>query len=283
MAKKQEDPPPGAPVWMTTYGDMVTLMLCFFVLLFSMSSTDIIRFREVLESFQGAYGPLGVDSESPMGQGPADSEEGNEDLKKKEQSMMASLIELVKTNEKMSSDDQEEMSMAQMQALRDEIEKILNSSSEYDGMSGIEEPSMVVIEERGILIRFQDRTLFDLGKADIRSEAVPLLNKVASILSELGNQIRIEGHTDDIPIGWSLRGKYPTNWELSAARATMVLRHLINAGDISPERMSASGYGEYRRLERLEDESLESYRQRLRRVDIVLLRTSSGEPALAED
>lgn len=296
--KKPKEQPAGAPAWMLTYGDMVTLMLCFFVLLFSMSTTDVVRFREILESFKGAYGPLEVDAESPVGQGPVDVKKPVDETKQEEPKIKAALEEIKKIknelNEKSGTESEME-AIAAMEAIREQIESALQEDSKEQGQSegqtdgqtegqesqqGSEPSVQVVVEERGVIIRFQDDVLFDLGKAAIRDEGQRILSKVAQVLAGLSSQIRVEGHTDDIPIGWSLRGKYPTNWELSTARATTVLRYLIDAASLSPELMSASGYGEYRKLPKKDNENLDEYRQRLRRVDIVILDSSSQEPQI---
>jgi chemotaxis protein MotB len=121
--------------------------------------------------------------------------------------------------------------------------------------------------EKGLVITVVGDLLFDSGKAQIRSEAKPLLNKVAEILKDNMAQfnVGIEGHTDNVPIkssGWK------SNWELSTARALSVLHYLLNEQGISPERLSAIGYGEYRPV--ASNEASDGRKQN-RRVEIVIL------------
>lgn len=123
------------------------------------------------------------------------------------------------------------------------------------------------MQERGLVITVVGDLLFDSGKAKIRSEAYEVLDKVARVLKENvpGYNVGIEGHTDNIPIrhsGWK------SNWELSSARALSVLHYLVNEKDISPERLSANGYGEFRPV--APNDTREG-RQLNRRVEIVIL------------
>ncbi len=123
----------------------------------------------------------------------------------------------------------------------------------------------VVKEKRGIIIRINDTMLFDEGSAIIKTEAKSTLEKIASELKEKENPIIIEGHTDSTPIK---NEKYPSNWELSTARATNIIKYLTESGLISPKRLSAVGYGEYMPVS--ENISPEG-RAKNRRVDIIVL------------
>lgn len=124
------------------------------------------------------------------------------------------------------------------------------------------------VEERGIVFRFQDSVLFDVGKADLRPEAREILTKVGGLLKKVSNQIRVEGFTDNLPISTE---RFPSNWELSTARATTVVRFFIEELNIDPKRLEAAGYGEYHPIASNDDAA---GRQKNRRVDIVLLRPS---------
>ncbi|MEI8176531.1 MAG: OmpA family protein [Candidatus Omnitrophota bacterium] len=121
--------------------------------------------------------------------------------------------------------------------------------------------------ERGLVITFVAEVLFDSGKASIRKEAYPILDKVARVIKEKVNdrEIGVEGHTDDRPIkhsGWK------SNWELSTARATSVLHYLVDNDSLDPHRLSAIGYGEYRPIASNEGAA---GRQKDRRVEIVIM------------
>ncbi|NLY56855.1 MAG: OmpA family protein, partial [Firmicutes bacterium] len=131
---------------------------------------------------------------------------------------------------------------------------------------GIADMVEAVLEERGVIIRFRDSVLFDTGRADIRPDGARIIDTIATYLVRIPNHVRIEGHADNVPIR---NARYPSNWELSTARATSVIRYLLTKTDISPERLSAAGYGEYRPV--APNDTPEN-RARNRRVDLVLLR-----------
>ena len=131
--------------------------------------------------------------------------------------------------------------------------------------AGMAEAFSVEVTERGIVIHFVDRVLFDLGEAELRPEAIPVLRRVIETLETWPYDIRVEGHTDNLPIATE---RFPSNWELSAARAARVIRFLLEESQIKPERLSAAGYGEYRPIA---SNSTPEGRARNRRVDIVLV------------
>lgn len=113
---------------------------------------------------------------------------------------------------------------------------------EYLKDEGMQDQIKIRIEERGVVLEIQDRLLFDSGEAEIKKEAASMLGKVAGILQSVPNQIIVEGHTDNVPIRTA---KYPSNWELSVARAVRVVRYLSERHEIPAKRFLATGYGEY--------------------------------------
>jgi len=235
--KREEEVKPGLPEWMGTYGDMVTLLLCFFILLFSMSSVDAQKFQAIVQSFSGSLGIL----------------DGGNTLQDK-QVITQGLMDDNTTDQK-----QEVQNF-------NNLEKELK---EYLKESGLEENVSVMNESVGILLRFQDNVLFDSGKADIKSQET--LRYISTLLNKdefKDKFIRIEGHTDNDPIKHNL--KYPTNWELSVARASNVVRFLVENTGIDPVRISASGYSEYHPV--APNDSLEN-KSKNRRVDILILKT----------
>lgn len=231
--RKQAESSGGSPEWMTTYSDLVTLLLCFFVLLFSFSAVDAEKFRGIMASFQGGSGVL----------------DGSTSID-------------IPINE-----DQEELAV--------ELQRLLEDLEEYTETLSLEERIIIQPEERGIVIRFMDSILFDSGSADIKIESLDILKSVAEILNKeefRDKHIKVEGHTDSDPIIRS--AKYPTNWELSSARATNVLRYLIESENIEGNRVSSSGYSYYRAIA---PNDTDENKAKNRRVDIVILRDSYEE------
>ena len=133
----------------------------------------------------------------------------------------------------------------------------------------------VGFDERGLVVRVMDRILFDSGFAELRPEAFSLLDKVATVLNEdLGGQpVGIEGHTDNAPIQQS---NWKDNWDLSLARARSVLAYLVHERGLDPNRVTASGYGEYRPI--ASNDTLDG-RQQNRRVEVVVLPRPGGSQA----
>lgn len=129
------------------------------------------------------------------------------------------------------------------------------------------EKIQVFQDKRGIIIRITDTAIFNSGSADIRNEAMESVDGLTKVLYGMTEHIQIEGHTDNIPIKSPI---YPSNWELSSARATSIVRRFITDG-IDPKRLTAIGYGEYRPLT---DNDTEENRIKNRRVDIVVLTTT---------
>lgn len=247
MDKKCPECKAGAPEYMLTYGDLVTLLMCFFVLLFAMSSTDAQKFEALMVSFQGSAGIL------PGGTSMSQAAMQFDGMPEKNTSVSSSV------------------QLDSMEQLKEEIKNQLNKSSEGSNIS-------LNIEARGLVIRFPDNVLFDSGSASVKNEALPTLKAIGGILLESSynmSHIRVEGHTDNVPIKTS---QFPSNWELSTDRATNVVKLLINDAKINPNRLSASGYGEYKPIASNSDAS---GRSKNRRVDIVVLKTleATTEPS----
>jgi len=199
--KEEEGGGGGAPGWMVTYGDMMSLLLTFFVMLLSYSSTDIVKFKQAMGSLRGALGML-------------KSEQG--------------VVNLPKLMIGTRAEQQVETSSVRLRKL---------IKQEH-----LEEAIHVERTDKGLLIRISNMVLFDLGKAEIKPDVHSILDKLVSIIAQWEGPIRVEGHTDDLPIHTA---QFPSNWELSTARAVKVLRILIEKGGVNPKNLSAVGYGEH--------------------------------------
>ena len=145
-----------------------------------------------------------------------------------------------------------------------ELEKELKEFLSKENLTG---QIKVQMEERGLVVSFQATVLFEKGSADLTPEAKRIIALVSTRLKNLPNFLRVEGHTCNLPINTP---RYPSNWELSTARATNVVEELITAYGIPANRLSATGYGEHRSLY---PNNSESNRQMNRRIDILILKT----------
>jgi len=149
-----------------------------------------------------------------------------------------------------------------------EIQKMEALKAELDAKLQSEDMTASVttsIDKRGLVISLSNTVFFDPGSAEIKKENEDALLEIAEMISVKDNLIRIEGHTDNIPMSSDI---YPSNWDLSTARAANVVRLFINKANASPENLIAVGYGEYRPVS---DNSTEEGRARNRRIDIIVL------------
>lgn len=154
---------------------------------------------------------------------------------------------------------------------REEIIRLLEEFIRRESLEGAVE---IVPSWEGVTLSFIDRVLFESGRADLRGESRRLLMSLGELLSGVDNMVRIEGHTDNVPIS---NAQFPSNWELSVYRASTVVRFLEEQAGLSSERLSAVGYGEYRPVK--PNDTAEN-RRRNRRVDLIVLVDEQDEPSL---
>lgn len=124
----------------------------------------------------------------------------------------------------------------------------------------------LVKDSRGLIVRMNNSIIFDEGSAVIKKDATNTLNEIINVISQIDNKVLVEGHTDSTPINTKA---FPSNWELSTARATNIIGYIIRTGKISPQRLSAAGYGEYMPIS---DNTSSGGRLLNRRVDIIILK-----------
>ena len=205
MPKKKPEvcPPKGSPAFMTTYGDMMTLLLTFFVLLLSFSSIREAKFRRAIGSFKGALGVM-----------------------PHEQSILKPRIVPIP-----------QLTNLQESEIRESIVEFQEAAAEME----IAEAVKLEITEEGIHITIGDTVLFESGKAKLKLKILPLLKQIADIAGGWDNTIHISGHTDTDPISTI---EFPSNWELSYARALEVGRDFIR-NRIEKEKVFMEGLGEY--------------------------------------
>lgn len=240
MAKREKKPKKGSPAWMASFADLQQLLLVFFILLFSMSSVDENKFISAMASIQQALNTSGLGL-TDKGIKP-DTE--LIDIEK-----LTSMVELKNT-----------------QLLKELLEaQEFLETNELDGKKLSEYVSASKGEE-GVILTIKDIMLFDSGSAEIKSTSEALIEKLSPLLSHKERNIRIEGHTDNVPLRVS--SKYADNWELSTARATKVASFIINNEIVAPTKIAVAGYSEYKPV--VENTTPEN-KAKNRRVDIVLL------------
>ena len=230
--------------WLLTYADMITLLMAFFIMMYSMSILNLSKFRQAAISIRSGFGGM------VKGQGKSVlGSSGTFSIK-------PSPIE----------GDTAGVSWRILRPLVNYIEK------------GSGDPSVAIGEDkRGIVITMSsDLLLFDPGSARLKPRALPVLDRITEMLEQTGNLVRVEGHTCDLP---PRGGLYPTNWELSTARATEVLRYVVEQKGLAGERFAAAGYASVRAKA---PNDKEQNRIRNRRVEIVMLRPEAASVESAQ-
>ena len=271
--KKEEAPAPGAPAWMATFGDLMNLLLCFFVLLFSMSSVDAAKFEAMAASFSQTFSIFTAGS-TAIGDGvlisngvsqlnelseyfnttgkTADSDENVDQLDSKNENQNQEWNEVSEAEAFL-----EQEGLKESEELAEKIEEAVNENDMADVVDIDFSAQYVELTLKGAL-------LFDSGSATLKEDVLPILDKIGSILQRYATgTIEIEGHTDNVPITGG--GKYASNDELSSSRALSVFNYLVDTTSLNPANIKHSGRGEYVPVA---DNSSPEGRAKNRRVEI---------------
>lgn len=273
----------GLPPWLATFADLMSLLMCFFVLLLSFATIDAIRFKRMADSMKDAFG---VQQESP-----ATEIVRGVSVIKTEWSPSASDPSIVNEIRQQTTDtkkeylemrdgrSQYELSEQQiMHEARGIIEKDLAEQYEELKQSLLDEleEGVVAIEKEGnrIKIRIREKGSFPSGSARLDPGFYDVLERIAKVLSAKPGQIVVAGHTDNVPIN---TGRFRSNWELSSARAVTVLHGLLRDSTMDPNRVLVQGFADTRPI--ASNDTPEDRAQN-RRVELILLR--GEEPGMAD-
>ncbi len=251
--------------WLVTYADFITLLLAVFMVMYALSQMDINNFREFSDSIENVFNL--PDRENI----PEKTRINKNHLSKVFHTTKTQVsFSIINTSSQKTPVNELRQKLSGIESdLKQETAGFENIKSIFKEKLNNVEGISITRQPRGLVIRLSNRILFDSGSDIIRKESVMMLDKLAEILKTISNPIRIEGHTDNLPIKTS---KFPSNWELSTARATNIIKYLIKKHDFSPGKLSAVGYGEYMPV--VNNNSKEG-RATNRRVDIVVLSKSS--------
>ena len=246
--KKRNAESKGGPGWLCTFNDLVTLLMVFFVMLFTMSSLDVKQLKSFQQSLQSGLGVL---------------KEGQQISVGVIEPQNSSDVESVTTQEESVEDVPADVQgvTTQEESVEDVPDKIRDFIKSFDS-----EPEITAIyTEKGVLIILSSTILFKFGSADINPASFSVLDKIAVVIGDMSESVRVEGHTDNVPIVHSRR--FPSNWELSIKRAVNVVKYFVEVGKIPPQRLSAAGYGESKPLF---PNDTQEHRARNRRVEILV-------------
>lgn len=259
MAKRREDEPPkGAPAWQSTFADLMNLLLCFFVLLFSMSTVDAQKFELIAASFSQTFsiftaGSTMIGDGAMIGNGISQLPELDDFI-----NSVGRMAENTPEMEQLD-DLQSEVQAEGLKQSEEMAEKIEEAVEENNLTGDIE----MQVTAQYVQLTMKGSLLFNSGSDELKDESKPVLDKVGVILERYAEgTIEIEGHTDNVPISGR---RFSSNNELSAARALSVFDYMMENTNLDPARIKNSGRGEYVPIA---DNSTEEGRAKNRRVEI---------------
>lgn len=262
--KKPDEPAPGAPAWTTTFSDLMNLLLCFFVLLFSMSTMDVQKLEQVAASFSENFSIFSGGANAI----------GDGILISNGVSQLNQLDDYINSTGKAADSDTnnneleefEEKQLAESEQLAEQIEEAVDESRFANEID-------VDFTTQYVSLTLNGALLFDSGSAELKEDAKPLLDKIGQLLMRYAQStIEIEGHTDNVPIH---NAKYADNNELSSFRALSVFNYFMETTFLDPANIKHSGRGEYVPVG---DNSTPEGRARNRRVEIKIYHSlSTGE------
>lgn len=237
MARRKKDSGEGGGggnEWIASYADVVTLLLTFFVLLYSFSSVDATKFKQIASAFQSVLS-------GDAGQTIFDFNMKNGDVPLVGETIQTGMATGGKNNE-----------------LYDKVREAIQKNDLQNSVA-------IKGDANGVIIELKDNILFEIGSGEIKEDSKPILDKLNKLIAAFPNAIIVEGHTDNVPIK---NYKYDSNWELSTARAVNVLRYFVEVKKQSPAKFTAAGYGEYKPIF---PNDTDEHRSKNRRVNIVIV------------
>ncbi|RKN78942.1 OmpA/MotB family protein [Paenibacillus ginsengarvi] len=246
--------------WLITYADLITLLMIFFVIMYAMSKVDVAKYETLAKALQVQFadGPSII----PKGTGimgeaiPKESRTTGDTEQQRQQ-------ETVKPNESVQAEQEKK---------EQDLQNLLKVVQEYIAEHQLDGQVSASDTPRGIAITLNDLFLFDLGKAELKQAAYPVLEKLASLFPKLSTKVSIEGHTDNLPLATG--SLYQDNWGLSQARSVSVIRYFVNSAKLPQDTFISSAYADTKPVA---PNDSEADRQKNRRVEIVVLRSGSPQ------
>ncbi len=259
-------PPAGAPLWLATFADLMSLLMCFFVLLLSFATMDAAKFKKMAISMENAFG---VQRDIPATEPPMGTSIIAQHFSPA-QTDPTPLEEIKQTTNKQSDTldvDAENMEQVKQQLMEIMVEKVEDQAEEIkESLKDEIEKGLVSVETDGlkIILRIQEKGSFSSGSAVLKSGFEPVMDKITESLKNAKGKIIIAGHTDDIPINTDW---YRSNWELSASRAVTVAHSILRHKGIDQNRLIIEGYAETRPLV---PNTSAANRAKNRRVEVII-------------
>jgi len=234
MRRLIDEEPDNRERWLVSYADFITLLFAFFVVMYSISSVNEGKYKVLSDSLEGIFNSA-QKSTKPIQIGESSASAEDSGVNKERIELIVDAPEVEKEREKIEPDKED----VQLQQIAGEFEESFEDLI-------FEEKVSVEKKDDWIEISLDDTVVFSSGGVEPIHEALPIIEKIARIMEDHENAMLVEGHTDNVPIRSPV---FPSNWELSAARAASVVRYLALEG-VSAGRMGAMGYGEFQPVAR---------------------------------
>jgi chemotaxis protein MotB len=254
----------GLPPWLATFADLMSLLMCFFVLLLSFAEMDVLKYKQVAGAMKAAFGVQRDVKATEIPKGTSVIAQQYSPGKPTEVTPLELMREKTTDDTKQNLDFTDAEAIAEAHARQQAQEEAKELREELSQAIGEGLLEVEAFNDR-VLIRIREKGSFGSGKANLKSEFEPILEQIASVLLQRDGHFIISGHTDDIPIETS---QFRSNWDLSAKRAATVVHFFIQRGDIDPERMEIRAHSDNQPL--VPNDSWEN-RAKNRRVEISVL------------
>jgi len=276
MGKRRHEEEENHERWLVSYADFITLLFAFFVVMYAISSVNVGKYRVLSETLTEAFQdkpvvnrgtPVGVEEggaiiAKPEAGLPIDQQEAEARILSEPEQIVQQQPVAKPIADTNGAADQQEGSSGQLAGIAQAL---------MDKLGGVVDPKLVSVDynERWVEVNLDSSLLFETGASRLSRNALRALKEISKVLRPLPNELNVEGYTDNIPIR---SREFPSNWELSAARAASVVHFLARLG-IDPGRLAAVGFGEHRPLA---DNDTPEGRAKNRRVTLLIMAANEG-------
>lgn len=252
-------PKPGVPAWVVTFADLMTLLMCFFVLLLAFSEMDVEKFKQLSGSMKSAFGVQAEVEARTIPKGT--SVIAQEFSPGRPEPTPLNIVKQFTIDSNLNSLDALQEQSPKVQEIKEQARRIREALKVE-----IEKGSIAVAtEDRKIIIHILENASFESGLAEVRPGFVPVLSKIAGLIEEDSGLVTVSGHTDNIPISTA---RFRSNWELSTSRAVSVAHELLKSARLDESRLVVTGHADTRPRA---DNQTPASRARNRRVDISIV------------
>jgi chemotaxis protein MotB len=246
--------------WLVSYADFITLLFAFFVIMYAISQADVSKFKKVSASIRSAFeasGPAGmIDVGGQSGGNTANPFDTMDTQAGRIINMPAG-----KTNTASDPDPG-------LQSVKELLEETISLEL---GATEMSDKVQMTYDSRGLVIRLAAKDFYDPGSVEVRMDMQPILDRIGKVIASTNRLVRIEGHTDPSEAKTEV---YPTDWELSAARAAWAVRYWIKRFNLDPKKIGAAGYAHYRPLSDGTDSQSQA---KNRRIEVIVLNNTYSE------